>query len=147
MRIFLRESRPLFSSLECPKITDGTSHTLKWRDLFSLTRQVHTPAFDDHLFNLFDGLLDVRVLPSGESLVPLPELHAVSFHNTLFHYPGGNMGQEFIDDMLTWITLRREHGIPLETFEPRNCQYAEKKGIQELRRIVPNVLCGDEWAQ
>ncbi|KAI1793460.1 hypothetical protein LXA43DRAFT_1000840 [Ganoderma leucocontextum] len=142
MPMFVRESPPLFSRLEYLKLVNGISYKLKWRDLFSLTPQVRTLAFHGHPFDLFDALLDIRVLPSGQRLVPLPELRAVYFNDILFRYPGDDMDQEFIDDMITWVTLRSQHEMPIETLELRDCQHSEKKDMQALRRIVPNVVVG-----
>ncbi len=141
LRTFVHESRPLFSHLEHLKLANGIPYRLKWHDLFSLTPRVRTLAFDGHPFDLVDALLDVRVLPSGQSLVlPLPELHTVCFDDVLFRYPGDNMEREFIDDMLAWVALRSEHGVPLKTLGLRNCQHSEEGDIQGLRRIVPNVV-------
>ncbi|KAM5544189.1 hypothetical protein V8D89_001849, partial [Ganoderma adspersum] len=140
MRTFVRASPALFSHVEGLRVDDGIPHRLTWGDLFSLTPRLRTLAFNSHPFNLFDALLDIRTLPSGQSLVPLPELRAVHFNEVLFRYPGDRMPREFIDDMLAWVALRGEHGVPLETLGLRNCQHVEEGDIERLKRIVPDVV-------
>ncbi|PIL25199.1 hypothetical protein GSI_13088 [Ganoderma sinense ZZ0214-1] len=145
MQTFIREISPLFSHVESLNVYNGIFYKLIWSDLFSLMPRLRTLVFDtDPPFDLFDALLDVHTLPSGQSLVPLPELRSVHFNEVTLRYlrPGDDKAEEpvFIDDLLTWVALRVQHGVPLETLELRNCQHSEEKDFEGLRRIVPNVI-------
>ncbi|KAM5544204.1 hypothetical protein V8D89_001864, partial [Ganoderma adspersum] len=144
MHIFIREIGALLSHVVDMKVVGGAIYKVKWGDLFALTPQVCTLAFNGHPFDLFEALLDVRTLPSGQCLVPLPELRTVSFDDILFRYPKDNMDQEFIDDMVTWVKLRQRVGTPIQSLELSACQYSKEADIQQLRKIVPNVVW-DEW--
>ncbi|PIL25210.1 hypothetical protein GSI_13099 [Ganoderma sinense ZZ0214-1] len=144
MQTFVREIGPLLAHVANLTVVGGALYKVRWEDLLALMPQVRTLAFKGHPFSLFEALLDVHTLPSGQSLMLLPELRAVSFDDILFRYPKDNMDQEFIDDMITWVKLRHKHGIPIQLCELSACQYSKEADIQQLRKIVPTVGW-DEW--
>ncbi|KAI0630510.1 hypothetical protein C8Q77DRAFT_1133456 [Trametes polyzona] len=115
--------------------------TWNWKALFERMPELRTLFVSAQPENSFLPALSAVRNGDGDEpgTLPLPHLHTVELNGARFGCSHSNHESRFLEELLSWLILRCNYGVPVSKLVLRDCINADEDEVERLREVVPEV--------